>query len=510
MPDVTEGLISAAGRETGPGRDPMGLPFQIELSLAPLIAFWTRTSAREGSAKAALARIVAEEVRKAPELTGTIGDTSSLATHRELVEVLMAAAFPPAAWEQAYGAAMAPFQLRGFYATPPTRRLLMSGDGTLQGRINLEDGMIRAMRLAHAYAIILRRVYGLELEVDYHYPIILTVADPGTGLERHFRLLFDAQFVDVEVVGEVPPLTDAVKGGLHARLLLDPEQLRQVLPPERFVLRGLTILKAVEVTEQEVLSALKRDLIDRESIVSDTRFLGLQDRLRTLFRRPELHLGLAALDGDRVLLLNEGGHHEHACIFADSSHHKQSDFAGSIYEQAVRSGQPLIIADLAALPARTWVEEEGLRRGVRAKLIAPLRYQDKIIGTLTLASPRPGDFDATHLPRLAEVLPLFSMAVQRSMEELNSRVQMQIKEKFTAIHPVVEWRFRKAVLDSLERHGDGSGLELEPIVFENVYPLYALSDIRGSSTQRELAVHADLLAQLGLARDVIQAAHAAR
>ncbi|OLE38321.1 MAG: hypothetical protein AUG00_05645 [Candidatus Rokubacteria bacterium 13_1_20CM_2_70_7] len=102
------------------------------------------------------------------------------------------------------------------------------------------------------------------------------------------------------------------------------------------------------------------------------------------------------------------------------------------------------------------------------------------------------------------------MAVQRSMEELNARIQTQIKEKFTAIHPVVEWRYRKAVLDSLDRHGDGGGLELEPIVFEKVYPLYALSDIRGSSTQRALAIRHDLLAQLQLAKDVVQAAHQAR
>jgi hypothetical protein len=96
------------------------------------------------------------------------------------------------------------------------------------------------------------------------------------------------------------------------------------------------------------------------------------------------------------------------------------------------------------------------------------------------------------------------------MEELNARIQTQIKEKFTAIHPVVEWRFRKAVLDGLERHGTLAGLELEPIVFENVYPLYALSDIRGSSTQRVVAIQTDLRTQLQLARDVIEAAHQAR
>ena len=46
------------------------------------------------------------------------------------------------------------------------------------------------------------------------------------------------------------------------------------------------------------------------------------------------------------------------------------------------------------------------------------------------------------------------MAVQRSVEELDTRIQAIIKEKCTAIHPVVEWRFRKAVLNSIERQSD--------------------------------------------------------
>jgi hypothetical protein len=99
------------------------------------------------------------------------------------------------------------------------------------------------------------------------------------------------------------------------------------------------------------------------------------------------------------------------------------------------------------------------------------------------------------------------------MEELNSRVQAFIKEKCTAIHPVVEWRFRKAVLKGIEQWAEGvedTSLELEPIVFEKIYPLYALSDIRGSSTQRSLAIQNDLLTQLRLARDVVRWAHDAR
>jgi len=481
-------------------------PFRSEISLRPLIDFWTR-AADGGSAKGALARMVADEVKKAPELQGPITSCSAIAQHKELLDVLMTAVFPTASWEQSYGAVMAPFQLRGFYATPLMRRLLMGDDGRLRGHLSMDERLVGAMRRAYAYALILKRVYGIDFDVDY--PVVITASDPETGLDRHFRIFFDWQFIEVAAIGPVPPLPDDVEHRVHSTVL-DAAGLDDLLPPDRFVFRGITIFKCVDVTDQEVLSALKRDLIDRESIVSQARFQGLQQRLRTLFRRPELRLGLGAIDGPRVLILNYDATHEHACIFADSKHHTISDFAGSVFERAVKSGQPVIVADLAEVRPRTPVEDQIAATGVRGMLVAPLHYQDKIIGTLTLESPNVCDLDATHLPKLNDVLPLFSMGVQRSMDELNARIQTEIKERFTAIHPVVEWRFRKAVLDELERDETPSGVELQPIVFEQVYPLYALSDIRGSSTQRALAIQADLITQLRLARDVIDAAYDAR
>ena len=495
------------GHEAARFGDPGWFPFRTEFNLRLLIEFWTRASDDDSSACEAIARLVREQIEQAPELAGPITDATVLERHSDLVDILMGAEFPPALWEQAYGAAMIPFALRGLYATPLMRRDLMLEDGRLKGRLNVEPALVSALRCGHAYALVLRRLYGVSVELDY--PLILTVADPATGLDRYFRLLMDGQFVDVELRGALPPLPEGGRERLQAHLL-DAAYLQRVLPPDRFVLSGVMFLRAIEVTDQEVLSALKRDLIDRESIVSEPRFVELQTRLRTLFRRPELRLGLAAIDGDRVLILNYGARLQHACIFADSVHHRTKDFAGTVYARTVESGQPVIVDDLAALAPRTMVEDHMVASGLRGFVCAPLHYQDRVIGTLELGSPRPGDLDASHLPKLQEVLPLFAMAVQRSMEELNARIQTQIKERFTAIHPVVEWRFRKAVLDGLERAGDPAAAELEPIVFERVHPLYALSDIRGSSTQRALAIQADLLTQLRLAHDLVEAAYQAR
>jgi len=287
-----------------------------------------------------------------------------------------------------------------------------------------------------------------------------------------------------------------------------------VLPPDRFVIRGFSILKAVEVTEQEVLSAIERELIDKESIVSTERFRGLQDRVRALLRRPEIDLGLSALEGDRVLTLNFGSREAHGCIFAGSTHHLVSEFVGSIYERAAQERRPLFVEDLEALPKRSRIEDAMLAAGYRSLVFAPLIYQDTLIGALKLVSPKPGSLNLTLTPHVQQIMPLFAMAVKRSMDELNNRIQAIIKENCTAIHPVVEWRFRKAVLAGLERPGaaprEGQAGQIEPIVFRDVYPLYALSDIRGSSSHRAWAIQSDLLTQLGLAREIFQAAYRAR
>ena len=187
-----------------------------------------------------------------------------------------------------------------------------------------------------------------------------------------------------------------------------------------------------------------------------------------------------------------------------------SDFVGSVHERAVTQGTPLIVDDLSLEPRRIPFEDAMVAQGVRNVLVAPLHYQDRAIGTLELSSPNPGDLGPVSLIKLREVLPLFSMAVRRSLDELEARVQAVIKEKCTAIHPSVEWRFRRAVLDSIEEHDGEEATELEPIVFRDVHPLYAATDIRGSSVQRNLAVQADLGVHLRLALAVVEAARAAR
>ncbi len=173
-------------------------------------------------------------------------------------------------------------------------------------------------------------------------------------------------------------------------------------------------------------------------------------------------------------------------------------------------GELQIVEDLSTYPERTPVEEESLAKGIRNLIVAPLYYQDELIGILKLTSPHPGDLYALNTMKLRDVLPLFSMAIKRSMEELNTRLQAIIKEQCTAIHPSVEWRFRQAAVHWATQRQNGMLAELEPIVFDDVYPLYGVSDIRGSSNLRNAMIQADLMEHLGLAKEILQVGYGSK
>ncbi len=480
-----------------------GFPFKSVLSLSPLVALWDQVASKGQTLKAAIAKKIHEELKKAPELLEPIDDLSVIDRHRELVDMLMSIVFSPAFWERDYAAAFQPFHYTIFYATPPFQRFLMSEDGKLGNfwsRSNLDPETLALGKLLKAYSHILKKHYGVEL--DHEYPIIVTTSDPETGLDRHFKLNMDTRFVEIKKRGNLKPLTEGAKRRLLANLT-DPKVWMETIPPDKFEFHGFTVVNAVDVTYQEVISALKRDLIDRESFISKPSFIRLQERLRTLLRRPELVAGLAAIQGDQVFLLNSWCKMEKCCIVADSIHYSRSDFAGSVYERAAEKGEPLVIPDLKAYPDRSPIEDKIMEKGARSFLVAPLRYQEELIGTLELASPNPGDLNVMNAMNLREILPLFSMALNRTMEELDHHIQAIIKERCTAIHPSVEWRFRRAALNFIKKQRDGGSLELEPIVFREVYPLYGVSDVRGSSEQRNSAIQIDLADHLRLAKEII-------
>ena len=481
--------------------------FKTVLSLAPLLDFWRTQAAPQCSYMSEMFKLFEKRITDTPELKGEIADVAVAKAHMDIVSPLMTVAFPSSTWRTEISGALAPFQHEAFFYTPRYRELLMAEDGDISGHLKSACHSVDRQQRLRAYALILERLYGIDEYVQC--PLIRVIKDPDTGLERHFQINPDFQFVQVGTVGALPPLSEADRQKVIDHIA-EPAVLEAILPPERFEFRGFTIVRAVEVTETEVISALERDLIDQESIFSADGFRRLQERLRAYFGRAHLQAGLGALQGDQVLILSDGHHTHGTCLFRNSSHIPLAELENSVWLKAVAQEEILRISDLSKEPDLTPAEINAVQNGTRSMLIAPLHYGGKTIGTFQIKTPRPNELNATDIEKMRHIAPLFSLALRRGLEEMNGEIQAIIKEKCTTVHPSVEWRFRQAALAHMERLRRGESSEMASIIFKEVIPLFAQTDIRGSSEARVESIQTDLTEQLRLAAKVMARASEVR
>jgi GAF domain-containing protein len=482
-------------------------PFSCRMSLGPLIEAVRFHHSDSGPEGACRSERITSLLAEAESLAEAVSESEVTEAHRNSAAKLLAQVFSPSVLKTEAVAAFLPFAQRPVYATEPFRRLFVAEDGSLHGRMNLEDDAFDRGRAIRAYLFILDSLYGIRQRLDY--PLVRIVDDPETGLERHFRIDPDYRFVEALAAGTPPALSERDRDRVLDHLT-DPEILREILPPEHFTLQGLTVFKATDATEAEMISALSRDLIDQESIASPEGFERLQNHLRILFQRPALTAGIAALEQDQILLLNSGTDKSGNCIFSGSRHASRSLFAGSPYQHAVEHGHIVRVDDLEKDP---WFRKDpgkAAPTGIRSMMIAPLSYKGKVIGTLDVGSPKAGDLCPMDTVLMSQIQPLFAMAVNKALDDFHSQIQGVIKEKCTPIHPVVEWRFEKAAFEHLEALRTDENAQMAPIVFKDVYPIYGISDVRGSAAERNRAISGDLSAQLELAMAVVREAGAVR
>lgn len=483
-------------------------PFKTTFSLNKLIDFWRNTANNaEECIGTEFARKLVSDVEKIPELNGIITDLTVLDKHRELVDALMSAIFPPAYLNTNMTSISLPLISTSIYSTQRFKDYFEDENRSFTFNLNVSPEYFDVGKIITVYATVLKRVYNVDMTVIV--PLIRTITDKDTGLERYFKLNLDDRFIDVQFHGELPEITQE-QITLLSENMFNVQLWQEIINPELIEFRGFLVVNMFEVTDQEALSKLKFDLLDKNILSGQTGFTVLENRIRTMFRNPDLKLGIASFSDDKTRFIRTGTKIGSSFILSESCAAKCTDYDDSIYEKAVNTGEPQILYDLNILPNCTKVEKEIRGLGVRNLMVAPLISEGRTIGVIELGSSKPGALNSINALKLIEILPLFSLALKRSLEDMESRIQSVIKEKCTAVHPAVEWRFRRAALNLIEKENSDEFAQMEEIIFRDVYPLYALSDIRNSSLIRNKSIQKDLRDNLRLAREIILAASAVK
>jgi len=182
-------------------------------------------------------------------------------------------------------------------------------------------------------------------------------------------------------------------------------------------------------------------------------------------------------------------------------------YHNSIYEKAKTDKMPVIISDLEKMPNPSVLEKSLLKAGYGSFIVAPLYSEETLVGVLELGSPNKDDLNFLSMIKMHEVIPLFALAATRLTVELNNQLKARIQEEFTAIHPVVEWRFTEAALNMVREEQGEEEFEKEPIIFKDVYPLYGATDVRSSSQERNKAIKNDLTEQMNIADNILEKAN---
>ncbi len=478
-------------------------PFKSSLSLEPLIGYWRNELKNKDNYKRKFAEYILSEFEKHPELHGLIEDPKVLDQNKELVEAIVSANYPPDPCGNEIISTNIPFSFASIYSTHKFKELspvLNSGNNSI---IKVDADKAFLGKILNAYSIIFKEFYDYDIQFDV--PFIFAIENPQSKIYSYYKAAFNSKYLKVNLIGDKIDLSrDEIKNLVSDVTNID--KWMSVLPPEKFEFYGTVTWTAIDVTENEVISQLKHDLLEKESIISPDRFGMLQKRMRSLFKLPDLQLGLIAIPAEEEQFVEYGRKIGNSFILSGNCELSCEMFERSIYNRAVELKTPVVVEDLKKCEFQSGIENEIMKQGIRNLIIAPLHYEDELIGLLELGSPNLNDLNSMNALKLREILSLFSMAVKRSLEEFENQIQAVIKEECTAIHPSVEWRFRKAAVNLIDNRETESAPEMESIVFDNVFPLYGLSDIRNSSIVRNETIQSDLSEHLRMTRKILSSA----
>jgi len=471
-------------------------PYKGKLDLTHLINYWRANLDADNILSGYPSKEIIKLLDKAKDLEGPITNHKILEKNKRTLGLLMSAVFPSVFVDTDYMAALAPFDMTGFYATSGYRRIFPENKERHDIEVNIPENSLYKGKIVQAGVQILNQFYGCEIQLEK--PLLVTVPDDKIkDLKKVFKVDINKQFTEVKLVGELPDLSRTDIRKLLDNLY-DSELWLKTLPPESFEFNGFAVVRLIDVTIEEMLSSIKYDLLKKDAVTCGSSFDSIQNKLRSIFKLPQMKMGLSYFDPQNNIVSNYGANDWKSFLITEIDSLEQDDkiscdcFEGSIYSKAYEGRSPVIIEDLEEYGPKTMIENQLIKRGIKNIVIAPLVIEGEVMGMLELGTPFTGKLNAANAGQLENVLPMFTAAVRRVIGEMQTEVRAIIQEECTAIHPSVAWRFLEEGYNILQNKMRGEKSDFGNIVFNDVYPIYGMSDIRNSSGERNMAIQKDL------------------
>ncbi len=475
------------------------LPLQIQISFERIYEFLEEKSKDKNHFYNNAAKSALDEFNKYPVLREGFSDFSMLTKYNEEISTLLDVLFPELLEGNEIKVVSVPFDFTTFKFSKRFLKILENAGDDYELNIrDFEDNKIYILACTFIIA------YYYKYELDFKRPFFYDIPDKKSGMMKHYRVTFNGDFFKVKPTADAPKITqeDIIN------LLDNFENIdvwKEKFPPNSYILSGFGIMNLFDVTQDEILSRLKANLLKKDA----NSFAEIQKNLATIYNIPKLHFGFSIYDALENRMKPISVPNNMSLLLPDNKHTTCTGyFCDGVMKKVFVDHQILAISDVEKYGEAT--NFNGFYKSLKSKniesiILVPLVVQNSFYGVMELGSEQKHQLNSINANKLKDIIPVFTIASQRAMEEHQNRLESVIQENYTSIHSSVKWRFYQAVESHIEKVEQGdTTAALEEIVFDDVYPLYGQCDIKGSSVARNTAIQEDLSIQLNAVITVLR------
>ncbi len=469
-------------------------------SFGPFIQFLKDRIASKPGHSPDLYSYIIDRFEKHQDLLKPIEDPGILQHHDDLLQLAASSLFSiTSTVDNEYYHISSPYSFEIVYQSHPHNIYFQHSDqGYIIFNKELSFEKMQKEQVFLAYRLIFKKFYhhGLAGTDKNAYAISL---ESENDL-KYFRMFLDESFIDVHLHGELPPFPQEAIGPLQ--MIRDMTLLRHLLPLRLFQFEGFLLRRVSDITYEQTVIDVKNALIEMHTD-EFTGYEKLQVSVETLLSHREAEISIIPFNvlNDKFILSEQYAIRSLMLKRMDRNDEKEQLY-NRLGHILTENRNDLVFEDLA-----NNVSPSLLGRGVSLipfthYLIHPLYDKSMLLGMIEIA------FNDTEnrqqmLQKLNAIEPYLVLAMRSSIRNFHSHLDKIVKESFTALQPSVEWKFAEKAWQYMRAMENNEIAEMDTVVFDAVYPLYGMVDIRNSSTERSRCIQNDLLQQLEFIAETI-------
>jgi len=452
-------------------------------------------------------RQIVKKLEEFPELLEPFNNAEIIEKHEEIFQLIASTIFPFSNDKDLqYFALGTPYKFEiFFYSDSFSEYFSPDKHGYISFPPERPFEQLQSEYVLMAYRLIFKKFFNFEIKVPERRTN--RWVDKITGLRRYSRVHIDESFIELNLLGDLPPfpedLIDKTSGAI-----IDPAELSRQFPLSLFSFEGFILRRSIaDVTVEECVTEVKNAMIEMQSENPLPGYEKLRSAVETLIELKDVKVSLSPYIklNDKFVYYNK--YSERSILLQGLATSEEKEAAYShLASLLISEKRPLYISNLQEpgeeqkkFPLTTYLKNST----DRCYIVAPLFQNNELIGMMEAASPNAGVLNNQTLKKLEPVYTFFEMMCRNYISQFNNEIDSLILERFTALLPVVEWKFLEEAWIYLKEREKNAAHEIGVVSFDHVFPFYGAVDVKDSSTERTHCFQKDILDHLDLVESTL-------